>query len=314
MKTYSTCTNIAQLISVGTYSYPFGFLNVFSREIDSLRSAGKIFTEDFNYEKFNKILGEEAIYILNKYKPLEQFGISKYHSGNIVYKYDYNCRDTYLEFSFDADDDFIEKSCKLLFENDNVFDEVDKFLKMFCYGQILMSCDANGLMDHLKNLKGCSDCLSEYGQSRYIGLLLSVLHHMANKRLIGNKKEDTPYKLTQLLYDRICKKYSFEQFHDVFARNELISLAKENGEEVIDFDAVFRDINDIVKKYINSGVCEEGKEKALEWKSLAFGKVADKRDEQDEALIKGKDDNFKDLKKFVKGWQYFYESLSEIPW
>ena len=99
MKTYETTTNIAYLVSVGTYYGPFEYDSIWGEDERCERDEGNFVCDDYDFQKFKNAILKEVNAIFKDEKPMESYGVALVRATDMKSPKEYNFGDDWLDLA-----------------------------------------------------------------------------------------------------------------------------------------------------------------------------------------------------------------------
>lgn len=281
MKTFQTSTQIAPIVSVGTYWGWFEYESLWSLQEEDAREEGRFVCDDYSHRKLGDAIVETANEVFEQEKPFADVGVRSIRATGFGSPREYNFCDDWLDLEFEVDDDFFDRAeARILApENRGV---VEKYIEenwcsrdgftsfMPCTrdngrwgepGKRYEDPDVDGLREVFKALKGELE-LPECDAWRWFGGVIAILHAVEG----GEAPQDDDFygTLTGVLFERFVENHSLGDFCTVMDPDEAEAkypgvkalLALPAGEK--------KALEGTLAKYLASDVPPEAKKRAEE--------------------------------------------------
>ena len=314
MKTYETTTNIAYLVSVGTYYGPFEYDSIWGEDERCERDEGNFVCDDYDFQKFKNAILKEVNAIFKDEKPMESYGVALVRATDMKSPKEYNFGDDWLDLEFTVKDDFFDRAEKAIFDP-KYHDLLEGFIRdEWCSRDGFISQmpaqsldEMHGVFDMIRTDKCGIDDMRAFGS--IIQLLREIEKH---EERMANEWEHEPGSFTDELYRKIIENYRLGDFCTIISKEDAEKLYPSLFFGMID-DAK-KQLDEGLKKYRTSGVGEEAIKKAEEEVKKRHKKLDSYRDEMYGTVELHHPDHPDRVRKGLKElWEKYTEEFGNFP-
>ncbi len=265
MKTFQTTTNIAPIISVGTYWGHFDYESLWSDDEREEREEGRYVCNDYSHRKLGEVLAAEATTVFAREKPFEDVGVLAIRAVSFGSPREYNFGDDWLDLEFDVADDFLDRAEKKVFDP-RYGKRFGKYIEdHWCSRDgFISSMPASSLDDMHEVFRQLREDDCGIDDMRCFGSVIALLYEAARQdgELIDDEDDAFYASMTGQLLERFTGNHSLSEFCTVLDKDEAGKLYPSAGPMLARAGAGRRELADKLAKYCETDVPDSAKEKA----------------------------------------------------
>lgn len=278
MKTFQTTTNIAPIISVGTYWGHFDYESLWTDEEREEREEGRYVCNDYSHKKLGEALVAEATNVFAREKPFADDGVLAVRAVAFGSPKEYNFGDDWLDLEFDVEDSFLDRAEKKVFD--------PRYEKRFRKYIEDHWCSRDGFISSMP-----ADCLDDMHEvfrqlreddcgiddMRCFGSVVALLFEAArqDEELVDDGDDAFYASMTGQLLERFTGNHSLSEFCTVLDADEVHKLYPDVKLMLDGLDAGRRDLADKLRKYLECDVSEDAKKHVQEASDKRAGFIND---------------------------------------
>lgn len=284
MKTFQTSTQIAPIISVGTYWGWFEYERLWGSQEESEREEGRFVCNDYSHKKLGEAIVETANEVFREEKPFEDVGVKSVKATKFSSPREYNFMDDWLDLEFEVEDDFFDRVEAKVFALENRKAVEEYIEEHWCsrdgFNSFMPCTKSNGhwgepgkryedpdveeLHMVFKALRGELD-IPECDEWRWFGGVVALLYAIAlkDKELMDDTDEFWG-SFTGCLLERFEGNHSLGDFCTILDLDEAEEKYPGVKELLALPDKGRRELAESLRKYLESDVPEAAKKRAQE--------------------------------------------------
>lgn len=279
MKTFQTSTQIAPIVSVGTYWGWFEYERLWGPQEEADREEGRFVCDDYSHEELGKAIVETVNEVFKEEEPFKDVGVVSIKATKFGSPREYNFGDDWLDLDFEVEDDFFDKAEAKIFAPENRKTVEEYIEEHWCShdgfnsfmpctrsnghwgepGERYEDPDVDGLRTVFKALRGEME-IPERDEWRWFGGVIALLYAIALKD--GEMWRDTDEfwgGLTGRLLEKFESNHSLGDFCTILDPDEAEEKYPGVKELLTLPDKGRRELEESLHKYLESDVPEAAK-------------------------------------------------------
>ena len=285
MKTFQTSTQIAPIISVGTYWGWFEYERLWGSQEESDREEGYFVCQDYSHQKLGEAIVKTANEVFAEEKPFKDVGVVSIKATKFGSPREYNFGDDWLDLDFEVEDGFFDRAEAKIFAPENR-ETVEKYIEEhWCsrdgFNSYMPCTRGNGhwgepgkryedpdvleLRTVFQALRGEIE-LSDYDAWRWFGGVIALLYAIAvkDKEMQDDSDDEFYGSLTGLLLEKFEGNHSLGEFCTIMDLDEVEAKYPGVKELLSLSDKGKKELAEGLRKYLESDVSEAGKKRVKE--------------------------------------------------
>lgn len=284
MKTFQTSTQIAPIVSVGTYWGWFEYERLWGPQEKADREEGRFVCDDYSHEKLGEAIVETVNEVFKEEEPFKDVGVVSIKATKFGSPREYNFGDDWLDLDFEVENDFFDKAEAKIFASENR-KTVEKYIEehwcsrdgftsfMPCTkgnghwgepGERYEDPDVEDLYTVFKALRGEME-IPEYDEWRWFGCIIALLYAITLKdKELMDDMDQFWGSLTGRLLEKFESNHSLDDFCTILDLDEAEKKYPGVKELLVLPDKGRRELAKDLRKYLESDVPEAAKKRAEE--------------------------------------------------